>query len=246
MGRLNLRLTRHHRPREPHLNTLKRPKSLKNMLPTDPERRQSMQNRLLEPSHRRELGIDMQRIPVSHQAIQRRKIRTGLLLDDLIGRTVRRIVRCRRSPAIRRLLRAAEAATTADEGDAFVVEDFLPRSVSRGVTTADKGGVALVDDFDKVSCAVQGAGGRDGPLLNFEVLFAVQQHALIVVGNDVFEVVGGGGVVGGHDAEGGEDHEVVCAFENERQICPLGSDAEVVEDDVSVGVGICRWSTLEF
>lgn len=185
------------------------------MLAADTERRQAVQNGLLEASNRRELWIDVQRIPIPHQPIQRREIRARFLLYHSIRRPVGRVVSSSRSATVGRLLRSSETAGAADEGDAFVVEDLLPGAVEGAVASSHQRGIALVHYFDEVRRALQRAGGGDGPLLDLQVLFSVQEHALVVVWHDILHVVGSFRMVCRDYTKCREDHEVVGAFEDE-------------------------------
>ena len=82
------------------------------------------------------------------------------------------------------------------EGYTFVVEDDLTsRGVRRGAAAADDCSFAYVCDLDEIGDSIEGGGGGYWELPDFEILLAVQKHALIVVRDDFGEVVGWFGVI---------------------------------------------------
>jgi hypothetical protein len=65
----------------------------------------------------------------------------------------------------------------------------------------------------------------------------MEEHHGREVGHEVVHVEGHLGVKGWDDAVGGNDLEVVGALEDVLELVAFGADAEVVEDDITFGVG---------
>lgn len=235
------RLAGQHRAAEPDLDIPERAVGLEDVLARDAERGQAVQDGDVEAALGRELGVDVQRVAVAHQTVQRREVGGHGFLDDGIGRARGRRVVGGRGAAVRRFLLPAEAAGAADEGDVFVVEDLFARAGVDGRHAAtDQGCVALVHDFDQVRLGLQLARCGDRELLDFQVLFAVQKHALVVVWHDVLGFPGCFGEICRHDAERRENLEVVRVLVHEVEVFPVCAEGEVVQDDVSVVERVCR------
>lgn len=157
------RLPRNHRPRKPDLDVLEQPIPLHNVLTADAEEAQPVQNRILEPADLGELGVDVQRVVIARQSIQRRLIRRRLLLGHGVWRAAGRLVRGAGTPSVLAGLVAAEAAGAADEHGTLLVEQgFAGRGVlGRGAGDDDAGGT-FVQDVDELWLADDASGGGDG------------------------------------------------------------------------------------
>lgn len=120
----------------------------------------------------------------------------------------------------------------------FVVEHLTPLLVHSRARSTHKSSGAFVHDLDQFRGGSQGARGGDGEAANLEELLAVEEHARVEVWHEVRERVRGRGVVGGDDAEGGEDVELGVAFEYQGEIGARDAEGEGVEDGFDVGVGV--------
>lgn len=198
------------------------------MLSRDAEEAQSVQNRHLEATHLAELRVNVQGVTVPRESVQRRLLLCRLLLDDGIGRALRRLVHGGSRAAVSPLGVSTERARPADEHGGLVVEDFLAGGgIDGGGALDDDAGGALVHDLDELGVGDELGGGGDGVFADFEELLAVEEHHGGEVGDDVVEGVGGDGVELGDDAEGGVDLEVVVGFEDEGEVGSFGADTEV-------------------
>lgn len=156
-------------------------------------------------------------------------------LDDNVGLARGRLVGSRSSTTILSSLLAAKTTASTEEDSHLVVKHIL---AGGGINSGDgvlcDGGVALVDDLKKAAARDELGVCGDGELADLEVLLAVEEHHGGEVGDDGVVVEGHLGVEGGDDAKGGDDLEVVGAFKDVLEVGALGSDAEVVEDGISL------------
>ena len=103
------------------------------MLTRDPKETQSMQERSYEPALRAHVGIDVHRIVVATESVQRRLLRGCALFGHGVRLPAGRCVasRVRRRPLVcllGRLCQAVKPARSADVHAGLVVEDLIPRS----------------------------------------------------------------------------------------------------------------------
>lgn len=207
------RLAGVHGTSEADLDVLKGTELLVDRLAGNAERAETVQDGHLEASHLGELGVDVERVVVTAESVDGSLLLGRLLLDDDIRGAVGHLVDGGGCAAVSTALLAAEAATAPEEDGHLVVEELLARlGVDGGDAVLDNGGGALVDDLEQLGLGDEAAAGRDGVLLDLEVLLAVQQHHGVEVGDDVIEAVGGLGVKGRDDAEGRENLEVLVAL----------------------------------
>lgn len=106
----------------------------------------------------------------------------GLFLDDLVGGSGWGLVVRGCGTAVLAFLDAAEATGAAEEDGHFVVEDVFACCFVDGCDGAfDDCCGAFVNDFDELWVGNEGCRGRDGELLDFKVLFSVEQFHRVEV-----------------------------------------------------------------
>ena len=211
----------------------------KDVLARNTQRAQTVQDGGLEATDLAELGIDVQRVAVTVQAVQGSLVLRGFLLNDGIGLALGSLVRVggRLGARGNGLGRATEATTATDEDGRLIVEDVLARlSVLGGVAGNNKGSVALVNDINELGVG-QGVGSSgDGPLPDFHVLLTVQQHHGREVLHNVFHVVRSGSVEPRDHSKAGKSLEVLVVLVDQRKVSTPGTQAQVVQDDITVSV----------
>lgn len=205
-----------------------------NVFPGDAEEAQSVKDGDLEASDRREGRVDVQGVTIAREPVERGLLFRCLLIDDGVGSALGRFVHCGCGAAIAALCGAAEAAGSADEDGALVVEDVLAGvGVLGGCARDDDAGCAFVDDFDEAWVRDELGFGGDGVFADFEVLLTMEEHHGREVGEDISEGEGRCGVKGGYHAKSREDVEVVVVLKDEGKIGPFGTKTKICPPSVS-------------
>lgn len=204
------------------------------MLGGDAEGAEAVEDGGGEAGHLGKVRVDVERVGVAAEAVEGRLLFGGGLVDDDVGGARGgRFVGGRggggaRLRVVARRLGPAEAPAASEEEGHLVVEDVgAAAGVLGGDAVGDDGGGALVDDVEELGVVDDAGGGGDGELADFEVLFAVEEHDGVEVGDELREVRGEVGGEGGDHAVGREDLEVGGAFVHEGQVGALGAETEV-------------------
>jgi hypothetical protein len=95
------------------------------MFPTDAEAAKPVQDGCRETSSFAELRVDVERVQVAGETVQRCLFFGGALFHDCVGATLRRLVGLCCGAAVTSLLLTTEVSGAADEDCALVVEDVL-------------------------------------------------------------------------------------------------------------------------
>jgi hypothetical protein len=144
------RLAGNHNTCEADLDVLELAVSPHDRLAGNTERAQTVEDGLLEAADLAELGVDVQRVAVSRQAVDGSLLFGRLLLDNRVGLALRCLVDAGRGTTVGALAGTAEAAGTTDEDGALVVEEVLAGLLVLGGRAGDdEAGVALVDNLDE-------------------------------------------------------------------------------------------------
>lgn len=144
-----------------------------------------MEDRLVKPADLGKVGVDVQRVQVSREAVDRRLLREGLFLDDGVRLARGRLVERGRGPGVLARLAAAEPARTANErGRVVLADDLAGRGVLGDRDGRDGGGFALVEHFGELGLGDELTRSRERRV-DLEVLLAVQEHHGRKVGKPV-------------------------------------------------------------
>jgi hypothetical protein len=201
------------------------------MFPANAKAAQTVQDGCGEASGFAELRVDVKRVEIAGETVQSGLFLCRLFFHDFVWVALRRFMCLCRGAAVAALLLAAEVSGAADKYRTLIVEYFLPRlGVLCYGAVYDEASRALVDNFHELGYRDQLGFGRDGELADFQVLFAVQQHAWVEVRYDIVEREGGFGVEWGYDTECGYDLEVLVAFVDEGEVGAFGTNSEVCND----------------
>ena len=198
------------------------------MLSGDAEETQAVKDGHLEAAYLAEFGVNVERVTVAAQAVQRRLVLACLLLDDSIGSALWRLVHGSGRATIATLLGSTEGARATNEYCCFVVEDVLARvCILGGGTGHNDAGCALVNNFNEL-----GVGNKLGfcgnrELSDLKELLAMEKHHRGEVGHTVAERERCYGIEWRNDTEGGKNLEVVVTFEYKGEISSLGTNSEV-------------------
>lgn len=189
-----------------------------------------MQNRHLEPTNLAELGVDVQRVPVTGQTVDGSLLFGRLLLDYGVGCALWGLVDSRRSASVSTLGVTTEPTRSSDKNGTLVVEDVLASvGVLSGGSLYNHTSSALIHDLDQFGISYELSLGGNGVFPDLEELLAVQEHHRGEVGNDIVEVVRGNGVELRNHTKSGIDLEILVVFENEGEVSSLCADAEVCD-----------------
>lgn len=230
-------LARQHHTGEADLEVLEGTICAEHMLARDTQRAEAVQNGGLKATHLAELGVNVQRVAVAVEAVERGLVFRGLLLDNRIGLALRRLVGRNGGlgAASSGLGRSAKAATATDEDGRLVVEEILAGlRVLGGIAGDDEGGVALVHDVDELGVGQSLGCGGNGELADLHVLLAMQQHHRGEVGDNLVHVPGVGGVEPRDHTVCGQSLEVLVVLIHQGKISALSAETEVVEDDIPI------------
>lgn len=221
-------LPRQNDTRKANLDVLEGAKLLQDVLARNTERAQAVQDGCVETANLAELRINMQRVEVTRQTVDRSLLLGGLLLNDHVGCALRRLVRLCCGAAVATLLLATKVATSANKYRGLVVEDLLAGlSILGDRAVHDETSGALVYDLNELGDSDKLGLCRDGELADLKELLAVQKHAWVEVGNNLVEGERRLGVEGRNYTKGRDDLEVLIALVHEGKIGTLGTDPEV-------------------
>ena len=191
----------------------------------------------LEAADLAEGRVDVERVAVAVEAVESGLVVAGLLLNDSVGLASWRLVGGDGAGGAGGggLGRATEASRATDEHGGLVVEELLAVGGVGGCEAHDDdGSVALVDHVDELGVGEGLGRGGDGVLADLEVLLTVEEHHGGEVGNEVVEVPWGRGVEPGDNTESRDGLEVLIVLIDEREVSALGTEGDVVEDDLLV------------
>lgn len=247
-------LTGYNGTREPDLDVRIRTEGLENMLSSNAHGAETVQNWrrrrsaaagkgfhaeptwLLETTHGRKVGVDVQGISVTRQPVDGGLFLGGLLLDNSVRLSLGWCIDSGSRTSVDALLLAVETAAASEHDCALVLKDRLARRLVDGLDNhGDCRCLSLVEDFEKLDLVDQGRACRNG-CLDLEVLFTVQELCRVKVGHKV-EAKRARGSELGNDTKGGQCLELVRAFKDEWQFTGLGTDTQVVKHDIPVIIG---------
>lgn len=215
--------------------------SVEDMLTGNTERAQTMEDGDLKASDCCHLRVNVERVPVSRETVERSLILACLLGDDMVGLAAGDLVGGCGCTTVDSLLLAAKVAGPANEHSELVDANVVALPI-RGLD-ADGGDTsfALVQDVDDIRGGGQLGVGGERPD-DLEVLLAVKEHHGVERREDFAKWNAVHGRKRGDYTESRDGGEGLAVLINEVEIGTLGADTEVVKDDIALGVGEgLRW-----
>jgi hypothetical protein len=153
------------------------PVLLDNMLGSNAEEAQSVQDGYFEATHGRESWVDMQRVTITAQSVQSGLFLGSLFLGDSVRSPLRWRIRHCSGASVLHGSWAAKATRSPNKDGGFVVEDiFAGALVLRNLASDNDASVAFVDHVDEGWVRNKCGLGWNGELSDFEVLLSVEQH----------------------------------------------------------------------
>ncbi|KAI3479441.1 hypothetical protein L1887_58459 [Cichorium endivia] len=220
---------------EAHLDVLVRAVLAEDVLARDAKRAEAVQDGLVKATHLRKAGVNVQRVVVARQTVQRSLRIRRLLRHHLVRLARRRLVRRRRCTAVLARLLAAKAARASDEDGALALEDEVAAALVEGVHHRRyRRSLALVQHLHQLGLVHQRRARGDG-LLDRQVLLAVQQHHGAEVGQPVQRDAAARHELRDHTKRGHRS-EVVVLLKHKVEVLLRGTNAEVVQNHVALAV----------
>ena len=206
---------------------------LEDVLTSNTERAETMENWNVESSNSSHIGVDVERVPVAGETVQGSLIFIGLLLDNVVGLAAGSLVNSGGSTTVSALLLASKAASATDEHGELVDANILAVLIDGLNSNGGDASLALVQNVNNIGSRGQLAAGGER-LDDLEVLLTMKKHHGVERGEDLTERNTVHGSEGGDDTKGGDRAESLVVLIDKVEVLASGTNTQVVQNDVAL------------